>query len=104
MGQMDPTFDEPWEFDAELWVWDARRSDTWMFVTVPSDVSEDLADLPRAGFGSVRVEVEVGGSRWQTSVFPDKESGRFVLPVKKAVRRAEQVEVGDVLHVRLSLL
>ena len=43
-------------FTAELWLWDARRSDTWTFVTVPTDVTaaiEDAADAlgPRAGFG-----------------------------------------------------
>ena len=35
--------------------------------------------------------------RWQTSVFPDNESEGFVLPVKKAVRRAEAIDVGDVV-------
>ena len=44
-------------FAAELWVWDARRSDTWTFVTVPPAVTaaiEDEADAlgPRAGFGA----------------------------------------------------
>jgi hypothetical protein len=55
----------------------------------------------RAGFGSVPVEVAVGGSTWRTSVFPDRRSGSFVLPVKAAVRRDEGVGEGDVLRVRL---
>ena len=95
---------EAWQFDAELWVWDARRADTWVFVTLPPDLSDELADLPRAGFGSVRVEVAVGKSCWHTSAFPDKESGRFVLPIKKAVRRAEDAHIGDTIHVALTVL
>jgi hypothetical protein len=96
-------------FTAELWVWDARRQDTWTFVTLPPDVSaavEDEADAqgPRAGFGSVRVEVELGPSVWRTSVFPDKASGCFVLPVKKAVRGAIGVEEGDPVEVTLRLI
>jgi hypothetical protein len=94
-------------FTAELWVWDARRSDTWTFVTVPSHISELIEDEvdargPRTGFGSVRVEVTVGAITWRTSVFPDKASGCFVLPIKKAVRTANDLEAGDAVAVTLS--
>lgn len=96
-------------FDAELWVWDARRQDTWTFVTVPAGVSAAIEDAaaargPRAGFGSVRVHVRLGASNWQTSVFPDKASGCFVLPVKRTVRAANGVEAGDTvtIHVRVA--
>lgn len=97
-------------FTAALWRWSARQETTdpssWIFLTVPLEVSEVLregAGEPR-GFGSVRVRVEAGGSRWDTSVFPDSEgSGCFVLPVKKAVRVAEDVGEGDDLTVTLSL-
>lgn len=98
-----------YSFDADLWLWDARRADTWTFVTVPPDLSgviEDEAELRglRAGFGSVRVQVQIGSSVWPTSVFPDKDSGCYVLPVKKAVRRAQALEVGDRVEVSIALL
>ena len=80
----------------------------WCFVTVPRELSEEIHDLttaraPRRGFGSVRVEVTLGGTRWQTSVFPDAGSGCFVLPVKKAVRRQEDLEPGDLVEVMLRI-
>lgn len=96
-------------FTAELWVWDARRQDTWTFVTVPPDVTaavEDEADAsgPRAGFGSVKVEVRIGATTWRTSVFPDSASGCFAMPVKRAVREANGVEAGDSVEVTLRVL
>lgn len=95
-------------FDAELWVWDSRRSDTWTFVSLPAEASEDVRELagrgPRAGFGSVRVRVTVGATSWGTSVFPDRGSGRYVLPVKRAVRAAESLEPGDVATVTVELV
>ena len=93
-------------FRADLWVWDARRSDTWTFVTVPAELSDELriGSGPPNGFGSIRVEVRVGGSTWQTSVFPDKESGCYVLPIKAAVRRAEGLAAGDAAEVALTTL
>jgi hypothetical protein len=45
--------------------------------------------------------VRAGASEWDTSLFPDAESGRFVLPVKKAVRKAEGIEEGDEVTVSL---
>lgn len=91
------------ELDVELWV--AEAMDPWVFVTLPPDVGDELRDLagPPRGFGSVRVEVTVGSTTWRTSVFPDKARG-YVLPVKKAVRRAESLEVGDSTRLRLVVL
>ncbi len=94
-------------FDAELWLWDARRADTWTFVTVPADVSEDIRELtagPRRGFGSVRVRAAIGGSTWSTSIFPDGSLGCYVMPVKAKVRKAEDLAEGDTATVRIELV
>jgi hypothetical protein len=94
-------------FDAELWIWDARRGDSWTFVSLPVDVAaeiRDIAGVSRRGFGSVRVHASIGGTRWATSIFPDGQRDTFVLPVKKAVRRAEGVEAGDVATVTIELV
>lgn len=96
------------DFDAELWQWDARRIDSWVFVTVPVEFSQEIRDrtdgTPRRGFGSVRVHATIGDSTWTTSIFPDSERGSYVLPVKRAVRRAEDLEVGDLAAVTLELI
>lgn len=95
--------DEPFVFSAELWEWSGEGA--WCFVTVPGDVGEEIQLLsgPPRAFGSVRVEVTVGGSTWRTSVFPDKTRG-YMLPVKKAVRRAEGLEVGDAVSITLAVV
>lgn len=95
-----------YEFEAALWLWESR-SDTWTFVTVPADPSAEITDLtaalPPRGFRSVRVEVGIGGSIWRTSMFPGSD-GQWVLPVKKAVRRAEALDTGDVAQVRIEVI
>ena len=95
------------EFDSPLWEWDARRTDTWTFVSLPTDIADEVLDLaaPVArGFGSVRVEVTVGRTVWRTSIFPDSKAGTYALPVKKAVRASEHLSTGDQVHVRLRLI
>ena len=92
-------------FDARLWVWDARKADSWTFVRLPEDVSDEVRELaagPRRGFGAVRVRARIGATVWRTSIFPGSDA--YVLPVKRAVRRAESIEAGDVATVALEVL
>ena len=95
--------DETWTFDTELW--SSESFAAWAFVTLPAEVGDDVRLLsgPPTGFGSVRVEVTLGGSTWRTSVFPDKARG-YVLPVKSQVRRKEALELGDTVQVAVSLV
>jgi hypothetical protein len=93
-------------FDAELWLWDARKHDSWTFISLPVDDSEEIRHRTEGmanGFGSVRVTATIGGSRWQTSIFPDSARQAYALPVKKAVRKAEGLTPGDSARVIVEL-
>ena len=95
--------DETVQFSSELFVWGEGN---WYFVLLPVEAAEELRDIaigPPRGFGSIRVDVQVGESAWKTSVFPAKESGSFLLPMKKAIRKAEDLEDGDQVEVTLSV-
>lgn len=96
---MEPTL----EFSAELWL---HPKGTWVLLTVPEDESEDIRELAPdvGGFGSVRVRVTIGDSEWKTSVFPQRNSGPFVLPVKKPIRLKEKIDAGDTVDVELAIL
>ncbi|HWS58952.1 MAG TPA: DUF1905 domain-containing protein [Actinotalea sp.] len=96
-----------YEFTAELWRWEVRASDGWTFVSLPQQLADEIEEVARPvsrGFGSVRVEVSLGATTWQTSLFPDSTAGTYVLPIKKAVRTAEGLGPGSHVHVRLRLL
>lgn len=95
------------EFTAELWIWDARKDESWTFVSLPPDDAEMIRELTsgvRRGFGSLRVRVVLGGTTWTTSIFPDGARGTYVLPIKRAVRRAEGLSPGSVATLRVQLL
>jgi hypothetical protein len=93
-----------WSFDAELFAW-GDEPGSWHFLRLPVEVSAEIRDVPTAprGFGSVRVTARSGATAWTTSVFPDKASGSYVLPVKKQVRTAEGLLAGDLVRVDLEL-
>jgi hypothetical protein len=91
-------------FEAEVWKYPGESA--WHFLTLPVDVAEDIHELTdgqRKGFGSVRVIATIGTSRWSTSVFPDKRSGSYVLPLKKPVRKAQELDDGAMATVKLEL-
>lgn len=77
-----------------------------MFLTVPDDESGEIREIAPhlGGFGSVRVRVAVGESVWKTSVFPQRNDGPYVLPVKKEIRRHESIDVGDIVDLALTIL
>lgn len=88
------------ELSGAVWHW--RGPSPFHFVTVPEDESAQLAAVARAvtyGWGMIPVSATVGGTTWTTSLFP--KDGGYVLPLKDAVRRAEGLDVGDDVVVRL---
>lgn len=94
------------EFRFTAHLWRSAGTTAWFFVTLPHDVADDIDELApdaRTGFGSVRVNVTVGATTWATSVFPDTKAASYVLPVKAAVRRAEALDAGSTVAVRLTL-
>ena len=94
-------------FEGRLYPWHEDRPDSWVFVALPPQLSREVDDAltaPPRGFGSVRVEVTVGASTWRTSLFPSKELDSYVLPVKKAVRRSEQLDVADTASFTIRVL
>lgn len=85
--------------------WNTEKA-SWYFVVLTGDVVGEIhyAAMGRTrGFGSVKVQVTIGSSRWSTSLFPDRKSGGFVLPVKAAIRNAEKLAEGDQISLLLQL-
>jgi hypothetical protein len=93
-------------FTGELWRWTSRPT-FHTFVTVPEDIEDNILSIAGDllnGWNSVRVDADIGGSSFRTSVFPSPEAGRYILPVKKTVRDSEILAVGDIVDVRLRLV
>lgn len=96
---------ESFSFDAE--VWEHHGQGAWHFVSLPEPIADDIeAEYGHRakGFGSLRVEVSIGATRWRTSIFPDNKRATYLLPVKKAVRSAKDLSAGSVAQVELRLL
>ena len=89
-------------FEAEIWYW--RGPSPFHFITVPEGPSTALhamSPVVTYGWGMIPVTVRIGGTIWTTSLFP--KDGRYLVPIKDAVRAAEQLSVGDTVRIELSV-
>ena len=85
-----------YSFKAKLWIYDGPAA--WHFITLPQDVAEDIElhyGHVKRGWGSLPVEVQVGQTKWSTSIFTDKKSGSFLLPIKSKVRQQAGITAAD---------
>lgn len=90
------------EFDGLILYW--RGPAPWYFVRVPEKESTDLkaiSSIVTYGWGVIPVEVKIGRTRYSTSLFP--KDGAYLVPVKASVRKAEDIEEGDLVSVRLGV-
>ncbi|MFN3188325.1 MAG: DUF1905 domain-containing protein [Candidatus Paceibacteria bacterium] len=91
---------------AVLGIYPSTRA-TWYVVTLPTKVGGKIYDKYKAlqgGFGSLKVEVELGRSVWQTSIFRDRSAKSYILFIKASVRKKECIGEGDNITLTLSVL
>jgi hypothetical protein len=88
------------EFSAPMFEW--RGPAPYHFVTVPDDEAEELRDAAAYvtyGWGMIPVRGRIGRTDFTTSLWP--KDGGYVVPIKDAVRKPEQLELGDLVTVHL---
>jgi len=49
----------------------------------------------------IPAKVRIGGTEWKTALWP--KDGRYIIPIKDLVRKAEKLELGDVITLRLEV-
>jgi Domain of unknown function (DUF1905) len=89
-------------FDGEIVSW--RGPAPFLFVPVPDALVGEVAYAARQasyGWGCVPVTARIGATDFTTSLFPRGET--YMLPVKVAVQRAEQIGLGDVVAVAMRI-
>ena len=90
------------EFTGDVIEW--RGPAPFYYLTVPEDESDDISAVKQEftyGWGVIPVTCRVAETTWTTSLFP--RDGRYLVPLKDAVRSAAGIEPGDRLSVRMRL-
>jgi Domain of unknown function (DUF1905) len=99
----------PWTVHGSAWLWQgsdgAPAKGSWYFLTIDGETAQAIRAhaTNAAAWGSVYVEATIGGTTWRTSLFPSKQVGGWLLPLKATVRKAEKIVEGSVVEVKLAL-
>jgi hypothetical protein len=90
------------EFAGEVMLW--RGPSPYFFVAVPDEPSaalESASPTVSYGWGCIPVTAHLGETTWRTSLFPKDD--RYLVPLKVAVRKAEGIDLGDVVRIRVDV-
>jgi hypothetical protein len=90
------------EFSGEIWYW--RGPAPHYFVTVPPEQGDALKAISSSvtyGWGVIPARVRIGQTNFKTSLFP--KNGGYIVPLKVVVRKAENLNEGDIVSVRLDV-
>jgi hypothetical protein len=88
----------------KVWLYPGKAA--WYFINIPADISKEIDfffSQHKRGWGSLRVKVTAGQTSWETSIFPDKKTGTYLLPLKAEVRKKEKIEENSLVAFRIEL-
>src|SRR5688572_14713713 len=91
------------EFSGKIWYW--KGPAPFYFVTIPPEESKEIKAMERNvtyGWGMIPVVANIGSTEWKTSLWP--KDGAYILPLKDVVRKAEKMEEGELVAVRLEVI
>lgn len=89
-------------FSGPIWYW--RGPAPFYFISVPADESAQIKQMQKElsyGWGCITVRAKIGATEFKTALIP--KDGLYSLPVKDAVREAEDLSEGDSPQVQLWL-
>lgn len=81
--------------EAKVWRWPGDGG--WHFITLDKKLSEQIRNVYKKGF--VKIIASIGKTRWDTSLFPHKQSQSYLLSIKKSVRNKEDIWHGEVVSI-----
>lgn len=90
------------KFTGKIFHW--RGPAPFLFVAVPPEQSQQIKDVSKLvtyGWGVIPVHARTGNSEWTTSLFP--KDGRYLVPIKMVVQKAENLKEGDTVTIQLEL-
>jgi hypothetical protein len=91
------------EFDFEGPVVEWRGPAPFYFVAIPADESAEFKAAAKGieYWGQVPVAVRIRDTQFSTALFP--RDGRYLLPLKAAIRKSARIALDDTVAVELSI-
>lgn len=89
-------------FTGEVFEW--RGPAPFYFAAIDGAAAEHIKSVSAFasyGWGCIQVGVTLGKTSWTTALIP--KDGRYLLPLKDKIRKAEGLEVGSRIRARVTV-
>ena len=99
----DSTTGRDYTVRAKVWRW---KNGSWHFANLAPKQSAEIKrrfGSTARGWGSIRVQITIGETQWQTSLFPTNDNKTYLFAIKKDVRKAEGIDAGDTITATVSI-
>lgn len=89
-------------FEAEVIRFDGPGG--WHGAFLPEEAAAEARFFGRANaLGAIAVQARIGATIVRTTLFPDSRRGSYLLPLKAALRKREELVAGSLILVFLTL-
>lgn len=89
----------------KIWLYPGKGG--WHFATIDKETSADISKhfhFIKQGWGSLKVSATIGNTVWKTSIFPDRKTSTYVLPIKGDVRKKERIANNDTVTIQFQII
>ncbi len=86
------------KFKSKVVLWPGETAN-WHFAYLPIKLGKEVKEKygkKQRGWSSLPVIVKLGKTSWKTSIFFDRRSNTYILPLKAEIRKKEFLHDGDI--------
>lgn len=91
-----------YEFSAKIWQYTGPNG--WYFVSLPIasalEIRQNLK-WQEEGWGRMKAHAQIGLSQWATAIWFDKKQNTYLLPLKSAIRKQENLKADEDIKILL---
>lgn len=90
----------------QLVLWNSENN-AWHFIHLPKETAMRIRKkygTQERGWSSLPLCVTIGKTTWETSMFYDKRSATYILPIKALVRKKEGIFSGDSITFSIKIM
>lgn len=94
-----------YEFSAKVYYYSTSADMAgWTMVSLPKEISMEIREnfkLLEQGWGRMKITAKTGNSEWQTAIWFDTKQDTYLLPLKAAIRKKENIAPDQVVQITI---
>ena len=85
-------------------MWQHQATGGWYFVSLPQTLSTVIREnlkFQEEGWGRMKCKAKINNTEWESAIWFDTKLDTYILPLKAAVRKKEDIKIDDLINLQL---